>query len=94
MMIDVLVFEGCPSGDETWEMARRVAAEECPSAQLCLVDVTDAESAERHRFLGSPSIQIDGQDIETSRVCESVFSYSCRVYRADGTVSGTVPESL
>ncbi|OJU62061.1 MAG: hypothetical protein BGO01_16860 [Armatimonadetes bacterium 55-13] len=94
MRVDVLVFEGCPNGDASWELVRRVAQEECPLAELRLVDVPDAESAERLRFLGSPSVQVDGEDIEASRLGDESFSYSCRVYRTEEGTSGAVPESL
>lgn len=32
-----------------------------------LVAIESEEEAQRHEFLGSPSIQIDGQDIEEAR---------------------------
>lgn len=94
MRIDVLVFDGCPNGEGAWELAQRVAIEECPGAEVNLVDVPDPESAERLRFLGSPSIQIDGEDIERSRRGEEAFSYSCRVYRTEIGSTGAVPENV
>lgn len=94
MRVDVLVFEGCPNGDAGWELVQRVVKEEHPSAEVRLVDVPDAESAERLRFLGSPSVQINGEDIEDSRLGDVGFSYSCRVYRTEVGASGAVPESL
>lgn len=94
MRIDVLSFEGCPSGAAALETAKRVADELAPDAVVTCVNVASQEEAQEYRFLGSPSIQIDGLDIEPSRRKETVFALACRVYQASDGFSGTPPEIL
>ena len=54
----------------------------------------DVETAGRERFLGSPSIQIDGQDVEAALRGQKP-SWSCRTYRdAQGSVSGAPPVEM
>ena len=43
------------------------------------------EVAEKLKFQGSPSIRIDGQDIEGK---EDSYSYSCRIFMIDGKLTG------
>jgi hypothetical protein len=94
MLVEVLVFDGCPNGEGAFALARQVVATEFPEAEVRLVDVPDTETAERHKFLGSPSIQVNGIDIEESRLVEEAFSYSCRVYRTEKGVHGLPPEDM
>ena len=94
MLVEVLVFDGCPNGQEALDLVQRLVATEFTEAQVRLVDVLDAETAERLRFLGSPSIQVNGLDIEEGRSAEESFSYSCRVYRTSEGVFGVPPEDM
>lgn len=94
MLVDVLVFVGCPNGTDAFALAQKIAREEFLEAQVRLVDVPDTETAQRLRFLGSPSIQVNGLDIEESRQMEEAFSYSCRVYRTENGVSGLPPADM
>ena len=43
--------------------ARRLEATEIP-AEVVYTEVSDSEDAKRKRFLGSPSIRVDGIDVE------------------------------
>lgn len=50
---------------------------------------TDAD-AERERFVGSPTVRIDGVDIDPSSAAEHPVGLACRVYRRrDGRVAPT-----
>ena len=67
-----------------------VAAELGVEPEIEAVEVTDADAVQRLRFFGSPTVQINGQDIEPSVRSSTDFAYCCRVY---GT-SGTPPRDL
>jgi len=56
------------------------------------VDVPDLETAETHRFLGSPTIRVNGRDVEPGAEERSEFVISCRVYRTDGSFKGEPDE--
>ena len=59
----------------------------------CPNDVADPETAEAYRFLGSPTVRIDGRDVEPGAAKRSDFVFSCRVYRTTRGVSGE-PDSV
>ena len=88
--IEVLVFEGCPHAAQALELARSVAERLAPEVAVSRVDVTSDEAASRLRFYGSPTILVDGEDVE-GRDGPST-GLSCRVYDADGQSEGVPPE--
>ena len=79
MLVEVVTFEGCPHAAPAVALARRVADEAGISADVRLVDVADGE-AERQRFLGSPSIRVDGRDVEPGADLRRDYVYGCRLY--------------
>jgi hypothetical protein len=92
LLIDVLGFQGCPNVQLTLELVEAIVQSEGIQAKVNSVDVSSLEDAERLRFLGSPTVQINGIDIESSRRHEEQFSFSCRVYRFGNETSGVPPE--
>jgi hypothetical protein len=87
MKIELLYWEGCPSHPEALELLERVIAERGLDATVELREVlTDAEAQEL-RFPGSPTIRIDGRDVDASGA-DSRPALTCRIYHlADGRVS-------
>ena len=55
------------------------------------IDVPDVEAAVTLRFLGSPSIRVNGVDIEPGRQHDSPF-FGCRTYTVQGKTVGVPPE--
>ena len=64
MHVTVLYMEGCPATPPAVDLIRDVAAALGISVSLEQVLVENAEQAAALRFLGSPTVQVDGQDIE------------------------------
>ena len=60
--------------------------------EIRVVEVEDVETAERLRFLGSPTIRVDGRDIEPGASERTDYTLSCRIYRAGGAATG-VPDA-
>lgn len=82
--VEVLFFSGCPNHEPTVQLAREVVTSVGLPAQILEVEVESAEQAEELRFLGSPSVRINGHDIEPGADGRSDFAYGCRVYGASG----------
>lgn len=62
--IELLYFDGCPSWQEAWnELGRALAATRAP-ATVRLVNVTDLLEERQAGFAGSPTLRIDGRDLE------------------------------
>jgi hypothetical protein len=79
MDIELLYWDGCPSHPEARELLEEVLASRGIDAEIRMTHVaTDAE-AERRGFPGSPTIRIDGRDIEP-RGATAPPSLTCRVY--------------
>ena len=60
--------------------------------ELKLVNVANSDAAERERFLGSPSIRVDGRDIEPGAEVRADYALSCRLYRTEDGASGQPDE--
>jgi len=93
MHIRLLLFKGCPSGPKAYEVLKQVLAEEEITEPIEVVDVPDIETAIREHFLGSPTIQINGFDIEPSRQNDPPC-HSCRIYRTAEGTRGVPPKEL
>jgi len=93
MRIRVLTFQGCPHAAETVERVRRVARFEGVQTPVEVVDVSDEDAARRERFLGSPSVQINGLDIETNRRGDP-YCHGCRLYRTENGTGGVPGEEM
>jgi hypothetical protein len=88
--VELLFWEGCPSHPRALAELRMAMAEEGldPSTIAVREIQTQAETT-RERFIGSPTIRIDGVDVQPPPG-EEPFGLTCRVYhRRDGRISPT-----
>jgi hypothetical protein len=91
MKVEILYFEGCPNHVSAMEMVQQVLTRERIEAQIVSLDVPDVETAKKLRFLGSPSIRVNGVDIEPGRQDDPPF-FGCRTYNVQGKTVGVPPE--
>ena len=89
--IQVLVLEGCPNIDAALENIRAAIASTKVSADIDIVRIESVEAAVRLRFLGSPTVRVDGIDVESAAEARGDFGMQCRVYAVGGRFSGTPP---
>ena len=89
--VEVLYFAGCPSYERAHELVETTLAELGLSSQVELVEMTDADRTAELRFLGSPTVRVDGHDVEPRADEREDFAFACRVYRTGGRVL-TVPD--
>lgn len=80
MKIEVLYVPGCPNHKPAVQAVTAVLAAESleGEAEICEVPVRSHDEALSLRFPGSPTIRVNGGDVEP----ESVFNYglACRLY--------------
>ena len=67
MRVQVMMSFGCGHGQQTLEMVREVVRILAPSAQVEAIAVNTAEEAERLGFPGSPTVLVNGVDIDPDR---------------------------
>ena len=78
--IRLLYFEGCPNYDDALSNVREVCNElKIPEDIIEIIEVNSIEDADKYRFLGSPTVQVGGNDIEESRI-NDIPVISCRLY--------------
>lgn len=90
-MVELLWCDGCPNYRKTFGMIEGVAIELGVEASIKMVQVEDETIGRRYGFPGSPTVRVDGHDIEpSSGPCED-YTLRCRVYTVDGHLTG-LPE--
>lgn len=92
-LVEILYFDGCPNVDKARQLVQRVVDEGDVDADVRLVNVPDEMSAKRMRFLGSPSIRVDGRDIEPEAEARADHFLSCRIYHTAAGFSGEPDEA-
>jgi hypothetical protein len=90
--VEVLSFRGCPHREPAIELVERVVSDLGLAVDVVCVDVPDAESASSTRFLGSPSIRVNGADVEPGARSRTDYVLGCRVYRTPDGLSGQPDE--
>jgi hypothetical protein len=90
--VEILSIEGCPNGEPTRQLVEQIAHELRLRAQIELIEVADADAAVRVRFLGSPTVRVDGRDVEPGAGTGTDFTFSCRVYRGRTGLAGKPDE--
>jgi hypothetical protein len=88
MKIEILYFDGCPNHKPAVERVRQVLAEEGLSAELLEVNVSELSIAQKVGFLGSPSIRVDGLDVELRATRARAYGMMCRTYMVNGRREG------
>lgn len=87
MTVELLYWEGCPSYPEARELLEEVLRERGLDVEVRVTHVGTKEEAEGLRFPGSPTIRIDGRDVDPAGA-DDPPSLSCRIYHLpDGRVS-------
>ncbi|MBE0068514.1 DF family (seleno)protein [Thermoanaerobacterium thermosaccharolyticum] len=87
MQISFLYFEGCPNSEPALNLLKEVLNEKGIKGEIELIKIESQEDAYRYKFLGSPSIHINGKDIEKERRNDEPL-YGCRVYKTIDGYSG------
>jgi hypothetical protein len=80
MKIEVLYIEDCPNYPPVLDRVTRVLRQEGLTAEIYKVEVKDAPAAEALRFLGSPTVRINGLDIEAASRATAETGLACRRY--------------
>ena len=87
MTIELLYWEGCPSYPEARELLEDVLRRRGLDASVEMREVRTQDEAEALRFPGSPTIRIDGKDVDPAGATARP-ALNCRIYHLpDGRVS-------
>lgn len=89
--VEFLWFQDCPNRVAARAILDEVIQEAAPGTTVIEVDATDPEVARTHRFPGSPTIRVDGRDVDPSFVDPGDYTPRCRLFRTASGI-GRVPE--
>ncbi len=90
--VELLYFSECPNHDRAEALVRAVAASEGLELDLERIEVVDDGAAQKLRFLGSPTLRVEGRDVEAGADARAGFHRSCRLYRTRDGVHGLPDE--
>jgi hypothetical protein len=85
--VELLWWKGCPSYPQALaELREEMEALGLDPASVAVREVRGDGDAERERFVGSPTIRVDGGDVQPP--ADAQIGLTCRIYRLrDGRVS-------
>ena len=78
MRIELLYMPGCPNHEPALDRLRRVLGRQAVTDPIHEIAVTDENIAANLRFPGSPTIRVNGRDVEPEGI--SSFGLACRLY--------------
>ncbi|WP_437126598.1 DF family (seleno)protein [Paraconexibacter antarcticus] len=92
MRVELLYFDGCPGAEALLPELHQMIADADPAGVLSACAVESHEEADRLRFLGSPTVRVDGEDVEPGAADRRDYGMKCRLYRLDGVQLRVPPE--
>ena len=92
--VQVLWVEGCPHCQTLLRGVEALLARTGHPARVELRRVRSAGEARALRFLGSPTLRIDGRDVDPAAEGRTDYGIGCRLYSAADGMSGTPPAAL
>src|SRR5687767_6443384 len=87
-VIEVLYVEHCPNFPAALALVQRVAADLGINAQVRTIMITDQAEAERARFVGSPTVRVDGRDVDPEGELTAEYTLECRLYWHEHRLAG------
>ncbi len=83
MKIEFLYFDDCPNHEKALALLKEILRDAAIDATIERIEIKDDEDAVKRKFVGSPTIRINGVDIQRIEN-DHVFGRTCRTYVVDG----------
>lgn len=90
--VELLYFAGCPSHVQYLPHLRQLLARHSRPTVLVEREIADEATAVRERFLGSPTVRVDGVDIDPGATHRTSYGLQCRLYRNPDGLTGVPPD--
>jgi len=78
--VELLYFDGCPNHDVLLPRLRELLAAADAEGKIELRRIESADVVERERFLGSPTVRINGEDVDPGAAERTDFGLKCRLF--------------
>jgi hypothetical protein len=93
MRIELWYFDGCPSHEAFLPRLRELRAYAGVDAAVEQRRVESDEAAQHERFLGSPTLRVDGVDVDPGAAERADYGLKCRLYPTDEGLRGAPPDA-
>jgi hypothetical protein len=84
--VELLYFDGCPNYEAVMRELGQLLDTERVGADVELHQIESDEEARQQRFLGSPTVRVDGQDVEPGADTRQDYGIKCRLYATGGGI--------
>ncbi len=89
--VEFLWFQDCPNHEVARQLVLDVIAETGAEVEFRDIDASDPATAQALHFPGSPTVRVDGRDVDPHFTDPGDYTPRCRLYRHGGRTSG-VPD--
>jgi hypothetical protein len=83
LVIEFLFWQDCPSHQEALKRLRQVMEDMDLDVPVREIEVLNQEEAERLSFPGSPTIRVNGADVDPAGAALMEVALTCRLYRLE-----------
>jgi hypothetical protein len=90
--IEILYFDGCLNHQKLLTHFPQLLEREDITAEIVLRNIPDADTAVKERFLGSPTVRLDGHDIDPDACQRDDYGLKCRLHRTPSGLCGSPPD--
>lgn len=93
MTIELLYIDGCPGAQQLLLRLRELLDPAAADATIELRLIKTDRDAQRERFLGSPTLRIEGHDIDPDAHAREDYGIKCRLYATPTGPANTPPDT-
>lgn len=93
MKIELIYFESCPNHQKAFDLLKSILAEHGFGQGIECTEIKSDDDALRHKFVGSPTIRINGIDVDPVDPSRR-YARTCRVYLVEGKFNGLPSRSM
>jgi len=92
--IEVLYFDGCPNHEAFLPHLTQLLDEHGIVVPVTLVRIESEDQARSRKFLGSPTLRVNGHDVDPTRGrdTDDAYALQCRLYATPTGTAGTPPD--
>jgi hypothetical protein len=92
--VELLYLAGCPNHCATVALVHSVLEAEAVTAAVSEILIEDYRAANARSFPGSPTVRVNGRDIENLPDDRLGIGFACRTYCVEGNIQGIPPRTL
>jgi len=95
-VVEILYTDACPFWKETAKTIIQIKKELNLTITVKKTKITNEEQAKQHGFLGSPTVRINGVDIDPTAapVKQPIGYVGCRIYTHEGHIYDYPPKQM